>query len=203
METMRQLRGITMDARQQRGQVIADTCKLTVKGPVWFVPSQSAGGSYAVRMDDGHGNPTCTCPDYELREQKCKHIFAVEITRNRYMNKDGSTTTTQTVTVTETVKKASYKQDWPKYNAAQTNEKDKFQILLADLCRGVKDETKPKKGQARLPLADAIFSAVFKVYSTVSGRRFSSDLREAVERGHIEKAPHYNSIFNYLENPQV
>src|SRR6185312_9298410 len=54
-----------------------------------------------------------------------------------------------------------------------------------------------------LPLADAIFSAVFKVYSTVSGRRFSSDLREAVERGHIEKAPHYNSIFNYLENPQV
>src|SRR6185312_9844578 len=108
-----------------------------------------------------------------------------------------------TVTVTETVKKASYKQDWPKYNAAQTNEKDKFQILLADLCRGVKDETKPKKGQARLPLADAIFSAVFKVYSTVSGRRFSSDLREAVERGHIEKAPHYNSIFNYLENPQV
>jgi hypothetical protein len=92
-----------MDARQQRGQLIADTCKLVPKGPVWFVPSQSAGGSYAVRMHE-HG-PTWTCPDFELREMKCKHIFAVEITRNRYMNKDGSTTTTQTVTVKETVKK--------------------------------------------------------------------------------------------------
>jgi hypothetical protein len=27
-----------------------------------------------------------------------------------------------------------------------------------------------------------------------------SDLREAQERGYIAKAPHYNSIFNYLEN---
>jgi transposase len=118
------------------------------------------------------------------------------------MNRDGSTTTEQTVTVTET-KRPTYKQDWPAYNAAQTNEKDKFQVLLADLCKGIIDETPRSKGQQRIPLADAIFSAVFKVYSTVSGRRFASDLREAEQRGHISKAPHYNSIFNYLENPQV
>ena len=192
-----------MDARQQRGQHIADTCTLVPKGSIWFVPSQNAGGSYAVRI--GEHFPTCTCPDYELREMKCKHIFAVEITRNRYLNRDGSTTETKTVTITETVKKPkpTYKQKWPEYNAAQTNEKDKFQLLLADLCRGIKDESPRTKGQPRLPLADAIFSAVFKVYSTVSGRRFASDLRKAESRGHIDHAPHYNSIFNYLENPAV
>lgn len=59
-----------MDARQQRGQLIADTCTLVPKGPVWFVPSQNTGGSYAVRI--GEHFPTCTCPDYELREMKCK-----------------------------------------------------------------------------------------------------------------------------------
>jgi hypothetical protein len=173
-----------MNARQQRGLAIADTSKITCKGSTWFVSSQSSGGNYAVRMTE---NPTCTCPDYELREMKCKHIFAVEITRKRYMDRDGSITTTQTVSVTETIKKPTYKQVWPAYNAAQTNEKDKFQVLLGDLCRGIIDETPRTKGQPRLPLADAIFSAVFKVYSTVSGRRFSSDLREAEQRGHIAK----------------
>jgi len=58
-------------------------------------------------------------------------------------------------------------------------------------------------GRPSLPLSDAIFSATFKVYSTVSGRRFMTDLREAHMRGFISKAPHYNSIFNYLENPEL
>ncbi len=107
------------------------------------------------------------------------------------------------MTVVETVKKPTYKQDWPAYNAAQTNEKDKFQSLLSDLCRGIVDDTPKTKGQPRIPLQDAVFAAVFMVYSTVSGRRFMSDLREATERGHLSRAPHYNSIFNYLDNPAV
>jgi transposase len=193
-----------MDARQERGRIIAETCKIerqaTALGSIWYVPS-STKGKYVVRLN--HDNPTCTCPDWELREMKCKHIFAVEFSLKQQQNADGSTTTTKTVTVVETVKRPTYKQVWPAYNAAQTNEKDKFQMLLADLRRGIKDETPRTKGQPRLLLSDAIFAAVFKVYSTVSGRRFTSDLRESQKRGHITKAPHYNSIFNYLENPAV
>ena len=30
-----------------------------------------------------------------------------------------------------------------------------------------------------------------------------TDLREAATNGFISKAPHYNSIFNYLENPEL
>jgi transposase len=51
-----------------------------------------------------------------------------------------------------------------------------------------------------MPLKDMIFSAAFKIYSTFSGRRFMSDLRESQERGYTGKAPHYNSIFRYLES---
>jgi transposase len=42
-----------------------------------------------------------------------------------------------------------------------------------------------------------------KVYSTVSGRRASSDIRECEAKGHIAKAPHYNSVFRYLEDPNL
>ena len=36
--------------------------------------------------------------------------------------------------------------------------------------------------------------------STVSGRRFATDLREAKARGYLIELPHYNSVFRYLES---
>jgi transposase len=54
-------------------------------------------------------------------------------------------------------------------------------------------------GRPRLPLEDVIFAAAFKIYSTVSCRRFMSDLRDAQAKGYISKAPSYNSIFDYLQ----
>jgi transposase len=115
---------------------------------------------------------------------------------------DGSTTITETkVAVQQTVRKV-YPQNWRAYNAAQTHEKEKFQELLRDLCSGIV-EPPQACGRKRLPLQDVIFSAAFKIYSTVSGRRFMTDLRDAQAKGYITKAPHYNSIFNYLENPEL
>lgn len=54
-----------------------------------------------------------------------------------------------------------------------------------------------------LPLSDAVFCAIFKVYSTVSGRRATGDLQECEALGYVSKAPHYNSVFNYLEDPAL
>ncbi len=48
-----------------------------------------------------------------------------------------------------------------------------------------------------------IFAAAFKVYSTVSCRRFMTDLRDAHAKGMISKLPCYNSIFNYLESEEL
>ena len=88
------------------------------------------------------------------------------------------------------------------YNAAQTHEKERVAELLRGLCEGIVQPPQGR-GRPRLPLSDVVFSAAMKVYSTVSGRRATSDLRECESKGHIAHTPHYNSVFNYLENPSL
>lgn len=186
-----------MDVREQRGKQIADAGKIKRDGlSKWTVPSQSSNARYFVDLGDVE-QPTCTCPDFEERRLPCKHIFAVAYFVVRQKNPDGSTTITETMTVT---KRKTYPQNWPAYNAAQTNEQDKFQELLRDLCSGIQEPAAQRRGRPSIPLRDAIFSVAFKVYSTFSGRRFMSDLREAHKREMISRVPHYNSIFNYLED---
>jgi transposase len=94
----------------------------------------------------------------------------------------------------------TYPQQWPAYNMAQTKEKAIFLYLLHQLAQGVGSPAQYGRGQRRLPLEDMIFAMAFKVYSTVSGRRFMTDLRDAHARGYIENLPCYNSIFNYFES---
>ncbi len=191
-----------MDARQQRGLEIAAVFKITQKGKVWIVPSQSGNGKYTVCPDKEQ--PHCSCPDHEAGF-KCKHIFAVEyvIQREFAFNDQGEAvgeTVTQSMTISQTVKRTTYQQNWPAYNKAQVNEKDTFQVLLKELCAGITEAVEQKRGRPRIVLSDAIFSAVFKVYSTVSGRRFMSDLRDAHGKGHIKRLPSYGSVFNVLES---
>lgn len=183
-----------MDTRAQRGLEIAATVKLRRKGSAWMVPSQTGNGIlYTVTLEGEV--PKCTCPDNETRQVKCKHIYAVEFSVKRETRPDGSTLLTKTVRIT-------YGQDWPAYNAAQSYEKTRVAELLRGLCDGVVQPSQGR-GRPRLALADVIFSAVMKVYSTVSGRRAASDLRECESKGYVGHAPHYNSVFNYLENPAL
>jgi transposase len=192
-----------MDGRQERGMRIAACCKLEKKGRAWLVPSQSGKGRYTVVPDPV--TPHCTCLDHGEGGHKCKHIFAVEYVSKREENPDGSATVIQTVTVTEKIeKRKTYPQVWPAYNAAQTHEKEHFLDLLADLCKGVQGPPlKLGRGRPCIPFADAIFAACYKVYSTFSGRQFMSDLRDAQDKGFLSHLPHFNSIFNSLENPAL
>lgn len=186
-----------MTPREEKAIEIAAKFRI-VESSGRLVPSQGTSKKYAVQIVGNTGD--CTCPDYELRREPCKHMLAVRYVIQRDHNADGSTTVTEVFQVT---KRTTYKQQWPEYNQAQTNEKDYFQVLLHDLCSGVTTPEQSGKGQRRLPLADAIFAATFKVYSTVSARRFMSDLRESKELGFIDNLPHFNSILNYLENPSL
>jgi transposase len=187
-----------MEPRQERGLVIAATKKIERKGDTWTVPSQFGNQKYTVRPKATY----CSCKDHEALGIKCKHLFAVDFVMQRELFPDGSEAVTQTVTVKETVKRESYSQEWPAYNQAQTNEKDKFLSLLHDLCSRVESPLQGN-GRPRLPLGDSIFAACFKIYSTFSGRRFMSDLRATQELGYVRKVPHFNTIFNTLENPDI
>lgn len=186
-----------MDARQEKGLQIAATMRIQAKGDGWIVPSQTLVGKYTVtRGDEGFD---CSCPDFELRHTTCKHGYAVEfyLKRETTISPDGETTVTETRAV-----RVTYSQDWPKYNAAQTAEKELFLHLLRDLCAAVPE---PVRGMGRpsIPISDALFSACFKVYSGVSSRRFMSDLRDVAAKGFIGKAWHFNSVLGVIEDPTI
>jgi len=180
-----------MDARNLRGMEIAATTKIRCKDGVWIVPSQS-GKEDTYKVDLRGGEPSCTCCDHEIAKAKCKHIYAAEFAHQR---EDISE-------IASPRKRPTYKQNWTAYNAAQVNEKDRFTELLKGLCEGIV-QPQQGRGRPRLPLADVLFSAVMKTYTTVSGRRAASDIRECEAKGHIDTAPHYNSIFKYLDNPNL
>ena len=182
-----------MDAREEKGLVIAATSRIEKNKLGWKVPSQSGNGTYVVNLD--HGDPFCTCPDFEARHLPCKHIHAVEYVVQRETKADG------TVTYTEAIK-VTYNQEWHNYNEAQTHESERFLTLLRELCNGIEQPTQTF-GRPRLALSDVIFALVYKTYSTMSGRRFTGDLLEAQKDGLMSKAPHYNSAFRYLENSDL
>ena len=92
----------------------------------------------------------------------------------------------------------TYKQNWPAYNAAQRHEKTKLQGLLRDLCQGI-EEPPQVMGRPRVPLRDAVFACVFKVYSTVSGARSMCDMEDAHLKGFTSRPVHYNSIAKHME----
>jgi hypothetical protein len=82
-----------MNAREQRGLVIANSLPISQKGEQWIVPSQNGAGRYTV---DPKAN-SCTCLDYVERGAICKHIHAVRfvITREtEEIDADGVLTTT-------------------------------------------------------------------------------------------------------------
>jgi transposase/predicted nucleic acid-binding Zn finger protein len=191
-----------VDARQERGLVIAATCTIEKQGRGrYLVPSQSKNGlRYVVEPQ----YPCCDCPDFQDRDgTPCKHLYAVQYVIEREKNADGTVTETETLTV---VKKKTYSQpDWAAYNAAQQTEKRWFLSLLADLCTAI-PEPAPKSskgGRPTIPLADSVFAACYKVYSGFSARRFTCDLEAAEEAGHVSRSIHFNSVLNVLDTEAV
>src|SRR5712675_749889 len=110
------------------------------------------------------------------------------VTGRRELFEDGSVIEQESLTLT-TVRK-TYPQQWTAYNAAQTSEKEVLQGLLHELCKAIPEATEARMGRPRLPIRDGIFCAVFKVYSQLSSRRFTSDLCDAQAKGHISRVPH-------------
>jgi transposase len=186
-----------MNAREERGLVIAALCKLTPTGGQWFVPSQTATDKrYMVDAQAG----TCTCLDHSETGFKCKHVYAVEFTMKREAKRDGTVTETRTITFTE---KKTYRQNWPVYNEAQATEKHRLQVLLSDLCRGVPEPARTGVGRKPHPLCDQLFAICYKVYSTVSHRRFNCDLQDAHKAGHLTRPIHCNKVACFFENADL
>src|SRR5258708_36969312 len=89
-----------MDVREERGKKIAamGAVKKTAKDLVFQVAAQSRNKYYRVNLEGD--DPVCDCPDFELHNKACKHIFAVAFPVVAQQNPDGSTTVTDTRTAT-------------------------------------------------------------------------------------------------------
>lgn len=94
------------------------------------------------------------------------------------------------------------KESWSDYNKSQVKEKELFMKLLHEMCKELEPE-EYKFGRPKLSISDIAFVAILKIYSTFSGRRFSSDIRDAKERQLINQTLHYNSLFKYLQSPYL
>lgn len=176
-----------MDARQAKGLEIAASRQITRKGNAWKVPSQTSGRKYAVDLNA----QSCTCPDNKENGFKCKHIFAAEHAARQRESAEA------TPAPAEPAKRPTYKQEWPAYNQAQTQEKARFQELLYELCQGV-EEPVQTMGRPRARFSDLIFASCLKVYGGLSGRRSQTDVREAGTRNYLSKPLRYNTVFKYL-----
>jgi transposase len=183
-----------MDARQERALVLSRDKRIKhVTGPTWAVPSQSEDATaYLVNVTTG----VCSCPDFELRRVRCKHLIAVEIVRSVETAPDGSTVVTESVKVT----RKTYVQDWPRYNAAQANEKETVMALLRGLCDGVSTPAHPGRGPKPIAYCDAIYAMAMKVYGGMSARRSTGDIKACADAGNMSRAPHYNSTIKAFDN---
>ncbi|MBS3148157.1 transposase [Candidatus Woesearchaeota archaeon] len=182
-----------MTTRKQKGYDIAKNSKITKTTKGWQVPSQTGQGAYTV-ISNGF-EASCTCPDYETRKSKCKHVWAVELIVTKEVDTNGN------VTITQTVRK-TYSQDWKSYNLSQQVEKDQFMKLLAGITANIRNPAY-SFGRPTNPLSDTIYSMIFKVYSGFSGRRFASDLSNAEQKNYVEKKVPYNSMFDYFGKKEI
>jgi transposase len=187
-----------VDYRQERGLALAKNKAPRfrhVAGDTYLVPSAtSTGAAYVVDM----AGSKCTCPDFEERGLPCKHLWAVRYFRQELAMPDGSTVVTEAVQAV----RVTYKQDWPNYNAAQCEEKSRVQILLRGLCDGIV-QPKQERGRPRLRLADEVYAATMKLYSTMSSRRATTDIRACETAGHIEHAPSFNSVLRCIGREEL
>jgi hypothetical protein len=133
----------------------------------------------------------CECAFHAESAAECIHIHAARLYRRTGDPEQG-------------VAPMTYGQAWSAYNAAQTAEVRLFDGLLADLVDTLPEEAGPRRrGNQPMPLREAVFVAVQKVYSQLSSRRAASLFGMAEERGHLDSAPHFNAPTKFLNRPEA
>lgn len=192
-------------ARAERGRRIARRGGIRRAGRCYVVPSQSSPSTrYLVDVEER----TCTCPDFDLRREPCKHVHAVlssiaSAPREGDAIEDRVEGPGDERAAPARVPRRTYPQeDWAAYHASQVREREHVERLLRDLCAGLPGPP-PRTGPGRRPrpIADAVFAAVTKVYSRMSARRVQYDLQQCVARGSLGSPGGCNAISSFLASP--
>jgi hypothetical protein len=65
-----------VDLRELKALELAARSKIVFHLGRWLVPSQGSGKVYSVSLSP----PSCSCEDFELRGEPCKHVIADRVT---------------------------------------------------------------------------------------------------------------------------
>jgi transposase len=186
--------GCFVDLRELKALELAARFKIEWTGQHWSVPSQSGGGTYRVTLTP----ESCECESFGLRQLACKHILAARLVCERDFGGKGPG-----IVVDAVPKRPTYPQNWNAYNLAQSTEKHRLQVLLADLCRTASEPADPWTGRKRVSVADRLFSIVFKAYCGLSTRRYNCDLQDAHGRGHLSRPLHYSKVNAFITEEEL
>lgn len=180
----------TINNRKERGLALAKELEIRkIDDRTWRVTSQTNPKLFYTVKTTGF-NTTCTCRDYQKHNCNCKHIYAVEYKENNNIQPIQETT------------KPTYTQDWNRYDRAQKEEKEQFLRILADAVKNIETE-QGIMGRPKAFLNDVVYSMIFKVYSGLSGRRFTSDMRISREFGYIEKDVPFSTLRDYFNKEET
>src|SRR5438034_1209117 len=89
------------------------------------------------------------------------------------------------------------------------NPREERGLIIAALCKLNRTNdgwlVPSQTGGGRKPhsVRDSVYAMVLKVYSTFSSRRFSSDLREAKNRGYINRVMPGLKVPTFFQNPEL
>jgi len=180
-----------MDMRELKALELAARARIVWEGDAWSVPSRTTSRTYKVTV--WPGAESCECEDFQLRQQPCVHVIAAKLVEERERGRKAPPIDTDTAPA-----KKKYTQNWPLYDLAQHVEKNRLQVLLADLCAGIPEPAYGGKGRYPTPLADRLFACAYKVYCGVSSRRSACDLDDAHKRGYLSKCIHPAKTCHFL-----
>ena len=186
-----------MDMRELKGLEIAARQRIVREGDgVYTVPSQASAAKYRVTLRPA---VSCTCEDFQLRQEKCKHILAAEIVREKGGGEKGPEFNTN-----EVPKRKTYSQNWPAYNLAQREEKHRFRVLLRDPWRRPA-RTDPVR-RARPPAAHDGGSAVrclLQGLQHVLQQALRVGPRGRLREGYLTASLCVNKVNVILETPEI
>jgi len=96
------------------------------------------------------------------------------------------------------------KTDWKAFTKAQQQEKESLFDITKELLSNIEIKYPAgKKGRKFADVKDMTFCLVAKTYTKLSSRRLDSDLREAQANEYISKVPHFTTLLNFLEKPEL
>ena len=118
---------------QQRGLAVATLEPIERGRSFYRVPVQFKDGFYIVSLESDYG-PNCDCPDFELYQRPCKHIYAVQLALRREERRECGRDQKDGVHQPMANKQKTYQRNWRAYDKAQNNEPKHFEVLLRALC---------------------------------------------------------------------